>query len=142
MTFLDSAPRHGRYGALVSFLLLTLAVAALGSWATVPEIPHWYAGLAKPSFNPPSWVFGPVWTILYVFMAVAAWRVWRLVGLSQPLALFLVQLALNCAWSFLFFRAHELGLALADSVAMLVFIVWTGLAFYRRDRIAGILFVP
>jgi len=142
MALLDSPAERGRYGALAAFLALTMTVAALGSWSTVPEIPHWYAGLVKPGFNPPSWVFGPVWTALYAAMAVAAWRVWRLAGMARPLALFFVQLALNCAWSFLFFRAHELGLALADSVAMLVMIVWTGLAFYRRDRIAGALFVP
>lgn len=145
MTFVDHAPdRHyGRYGTLALFLALTLGVGAVAGFATTPEIGGWYATLAKPSFNPPNWVFGPVWTTLYALMGIAAWRVWRVAGLrSRPMLLFFVQLALNFAWSFIFFRAHEIGAALADIVALLILVLWTALSFAKRDRIAGLLFVP
>src|ERR1700761_7693615 len=115
VTFIDEAPDNRRFSALKYFIILTLAVGALAAVATEPEIAGWYGALNKPSFNPPNWLFAPVWTALYVIMAVAAWRVWRVVGLkSVPLVLFFVQLALNFAWSFLFFRSHLIGVALAD----------------------------
>ncbi|HEX4303344.1 MAG TPA: TspO/MBR family protein [Rhizomicrobium sp.] len=145
MTFVDHVPgRHrGRYGALVLFLILTLAVGGAAGYATAPEIAGWYATLHRPSFAPPNGVFAPVWTTLYVLMGIAAWRVWRVVGLgSRPMLLFFVQLALNFAWSFLFFRYHRIDAALVEIVVLLLFIVWTAVSFARRDRIAGLLFVP
>ena len=133
----------GRYGALIAFLVLTLAVGGLGSLATMPAIPGWYAGLHKPSFNPPNGIFAPVWTTLHILMAIAAWRVWRIAGMrSRALALFAVQLVLNCAWSFIFFGAHMIGAALAELLVLLVLVTWTTLAFARIDRLAGWLFVP
>ncbi len=146
MTFVDHAPdRHSghHYGALALFLILTLAVGGAAGYATAPEIAGWYATLHRPSFAPPNGVFAPVWTTLYVLMGIAAWRVWRVTGLgSRALLLFFVQLALNFAWSFLFFRYHRIDAALAEIVVLLLFIVWTAAAFARRDRIAGVLFVP
>ncbi len=145
MTFVDHAPdRHyGRYGTLVLFLILTLAVGGAAGYATAPEIAGWYATLHHPSFAPPNGVFAPVWTALYVLMGIAAWRVWRVAGLgSRPLLLFFVQLALNFAWSFIFFRYHRIDLALAEILVLLVFILLTTAAFARRDRIAALLFVP
>lgn len=133
----------GEYGALAAFLVATLAVGGLGSLATMPEIVGWYAGLNKPSFNPPNWIFGPVWTTLYVFMAVAAWRVWRRAGLRNfAMALFALQLAFNLAWSFIFFAAHAPGPALAELLGLDVLVVWTAIRFGRVDEIAGWLFVP
>jgi len=133
--------RH--YGALLAFLLLTQAAGAAGGLVTYPQIAGWYAQLAKPSFNPPGWIFGPVWTTLYVLMAVAAWRVWRVAGLrSRPMIVFFVQLALNTAWSFIFFGAHAVGWALAEVAVLLLIIVWTAIAFVRRDRAAGLLMLP
>lgn len=128
---------------LLGFLLLTLAVGALGSVATTPEIPVWYAGLAKPSFNPPDWIFAPVWTALYILMAIAAWRVWRVAGLkSLELKLFGVQLALNLAWSWVFFYLHQVQAALYEMGALWLLIAMTLAVFWRRDRIAGLLFLP
>jgi tryptophan-rich sensory protein len=101
-----------RWIGLVFWLGLCLAVAGLGGRLTVNEIPGWYRTLVRPAIAPPNWVFGPVWTLLYALMAIAAWRVW-LAAPSQMrtcgLALFLVQLALNFAWSWIFFRQHALG---------------------------------
>ena len=129
--------------ALVIFLAVTFAAAGIGSLATTPNIATWYAGLAKPSWNPPNWIFGPVWTILYISMAVAAWLVWRQGGLWHwALALFAVQLALNAAWSWLFFGFHLPGAAFAEVVALLVAIAATTIAFWQHSLAAGILMLP
>lgn len=105
----------------------------------------WYRSLNKPEWNPPNWIFGPVWTTLYLMMGIAAWRVWRRGGFAvnaRPLGLFLVQLLLNAAWTPLFFRFHLLGWALAEMVVLWGFIAATIVAFYRRDRAAAYLLVP
>lgn len=143
MTSIDEAPDNRRFSALKYFVILTLAVGAVAAVVTEPEIAGWYGALNKPSFNPPDWLFAPVWTALYVIMAVAAWRVWRIAGLkSLPLILYFVQLALNFAWSFLFFHFHLIGVALADIGLLLLLIIMTAVAFWRRERIAGLLLVP
>ena len=130
---------------LLALLALCLGVGAFGSYATLPEIPTWYATLNKPSFNPPNWLFGPVWTTLYVLMATAAWLVWRAagwIGARGALALFFLQLALNLLWSFLFFAWHRIGLAAIEVLAMLAAIVATALAFRRHSRAAALLLLP
>ena len=102
---------------LAVIVLICFAAAGLGGLVTAPNIPNWYADLAKPTWNPPSWVFGPVWSCLYLMMAVSAWLVWRQAGFAEaklPLALFAVQLGLNSLWSILFFGLHRHGLAAAD----------------------------
>ena len=128
---------------LLLFLAVTFAAAGIGSIATAPNIPTWYAGLAKPTWNPPNWIFGPVWTTLYISMAVAAWLVWRQGGLWQwPLALFAVQLALNAAWSWLFFGFHMPGAAFIEVVALFAAIAATTIAFWPKSMAAGILMLP
>jgi tryptophan-rich sensory protein len=123
--------------------VLTLGVGAVSGIATAHSIDGWYATLAKPSFNPPNDIFGPVWTTLYVLMGVAAWRVWRHVSLNnKAMLLFFVQLALNFAWSFIFFEAHAIAFALAEIVVLLFLILVTMAGFWRIDRFAGLLFVP
>jgi tryptophan-rich sensory protein len=131
--------------ALVAFIALCLAVAAVGGAVTATSVGTWYAGLAKPSFNPPDWLFGPVWTALYLMMAVAAWRVWRARGLADAraaLGLWALQLALNLVWSFVFFGARMIGAALAEIVVLLLAILATLALFWRIDRAAGWLMVP
>lgn len=106
---------------------------------------EWYATLRKPSWNPPAWVFGPVWTALYTMMAVAAWLVWRRGGWAaqrRPLALFLVQLALNAGWTPLFFGLKSPGLALAEIGLLWLAIVGTLIAFARVSRAAAWLLAP
>lgn len=128
---------------LLGFLALTLALGFIAGQVTAPNIPTWYAHLAKPTFNPPNWVFAPVWTTLYVLIAVAAWRVWRKAGWrARGLALWLIQLALNFAWSFLFFGAHAPGAALADLAVLWLAIISTIVVFWRTNRAAGLLLVP
>ena len=143
MSLLSSNDGPSRYRPLFVFLLLTLGVGALGSVATEPSIPTWYAGLAKPGFTPPDWLFAPVWTALYILMAVAAWLVWRVAGTkSFEMALFGLQLAFNCLWSFLFFYAHRVGAALLEIGVLWLLILGTLVLFWRRDRWGGILLLP
>lgn len=130
---------------LAVLLALCLGAAALGSAATVPRIDDWYATLNKPLWTPPSWVFGPVWTVLYIAMAVAAWLVWRqreTGGVWVPLLLFAVQLALNMAWSWLFFGLKSPALGFADIVLLWIAIAATLVAFWGRSRVAGLLLAP
>jgi translocator protein len=127
---------------LFGFLLITFAVAGISGASTSGSVRGWYLTISKPSWNPPSWVFGPVWTALYAMMAVAAWLVWRQAGWSSALLLFGIQLALNAAWSPLFFGLHRIDLALADIVLMWAAIVATTVAFWKVTPFAGWLFVP
>lgn len=146
MSITSESPQPRRWGVLILLLLVVFAVSAVGSWVTLPKIPTWYAGLVKPSFNPPSWLFGPVWTALYAGMAVAAWRVWTAGGddaeRQLALALFWVQLALNAIWSPIFFGLERPGVALVVILAMWLAIAATMVRFFRIDRLAGWLFVP
>jgi tryptophan-rich sensory protein len=136
------SPLDHSWLALVVLLILCFAVAGAGGLATAPSIPNWYAGLAKPSWTPPSWVFGPVWSVLYLSMAVAAWWVWRRGDAVVPMVLFGIQLVFNAAWSWLFFWLHSPGVAFIDIVLLWMAIVATTVVFWRRSTLAGILFVP
>lgn len=130
---------------LVVCVMICFAAAGLGGLVTTPNVPNWYAQLAKPAWTPPSGVFGPVWTLLYLMMAVAAWLIWRQAGLVAarlPLGLFAVQLVLNSLWSILFFGLHSPGAAFVDIVLLWAAILATAVAFYRRSRWAGGLLVP
>jgi translocator protein len=137
-----SMPTKQHLLALVVLLILCSTVAGLGGLATTPNIANWYANLAKPAWTPPDWVFGPVWSILYLSMAVAAWLVWRQGNATVPMTLFGIQLAANAAWSWLFFGLHSPGAALIDIVLLWAAIAATTIAFWRRSRLAGILFLP
>ena len=130
---------------LAVFVLICLAISAAGGVITATSVSNWYVTLNKPSFNPPDWVFGPVWTVLYICIAVAGWRVWRNLGgaLRQPaMAAYAIQLALNLSWSFFFFGLQMIGLALIDIGALLLVVVVNGFMFWRIDRLAGALFAP
>ena len=131
--------------AIVIPIAAVVAASILGQIATFPNLAPWYAGLAKPPFNPPNWLFGPVWTTLYVLMAYAAFRVHRLTPSSKrsrALALFYVQLAFNAAWSWMFFAAHSPALGLVNIIPQLALILGVILVFYRLDRTAAWCLVP
>lgn len=130
---------------LIVFLTVCLVAAGIGGMVTAPNIPNWYAGLAKPSWIPPNWVFGPVWTALYLSMAVAGWLVWRQggwAGAARPLIVFGAQLLLNVLWSCLFFGLHRPGLAFGEVLVLWALILVTMVLFWQRSRLAGVLFVP
>jgi len=129
--------------ALAGFVILCLAVGGSSGYFTAAGVGAWYDGLVKPSFQPPKWLFGPVWTVLYILMAVAAWFVWREAGLMNgAMALFALQLLLNFAWSFIFFSAHRIGLALADIAALWLALAATIYAFALVDVRAAWLLAP
>ena len=135
-------------GPVVGLILLIVTcfgAAGLGQIATGPQIDTWYAALAKPAWTPPNWIFGPVWSLLYLCMAFAAWRVWQRHGWKRatvPLSLFLIQLLLNVAWSWLFFYLQGPGIAFAEIVVLWVAIAATTAAFWHSSRAAGLLMFP
>ena len=127
---------------LIAWLAICFAAAATGVFVTMGQ---WFADLNKPSWNPPSWLFGPVWTLLYIAMAVAAWLVWRTGGwkLRTPaLALFMLQWLLNALWTPLFFGLHRIDLALIDITLMWLAIAATIAAFYRISKSSAYLLIP
>ena len=137
--------------ALVLSIILPIAVGAVGAIFTSEAIPTWYAAIEKPAWNPPSWLFGPVWSFLYITMGLSAWLVWRS-GRGQAVAVerrvttallvYAAQLGANAAWSPIFFGVKSLGLALAVIALLLVLIVATIHSFYQVNRLAGLLLVP
>ncbi len=145
MTF-DARPSPTRQAlALIFFLGVCLTIGAIGGAVTSTSVTTWYPHLRKPSFNPPDWVFSPVWTALYISMAVAAWNIWRRHGRQSTrlaMSLFVGQLALNLAWSILFFGLQQIGLALIEIILLFAAITGTALAFGRLDRVAALLFIP
>lgn len=129
---------------LIAWLVLCFVVSVLGATASV-QAKSFYGQLEQPEWAPPSWVFGPVWTVLYIMMAVAAWLVWRTGGFRAnkfALGLFLVQLGLNALWSWLFFAWHFGALAFVDIVLLWMLIIATLVAFWRVRPLAGFLLVP
>ncbi|HEY3780666.1 MAG TPA: TspO/MBR family protein [Fimbriimonadaceae bacterium] len=130
--------------SFIGFVLACQAIGLLGSIPTFKAIPTWYARLTKPSWTPPNKVFGPVWTALYLLMALAAWRCYDVEGqrFEQWLTPFAVQLGLNLAWSWIFFGAKKIGLALIEMVVLWAFILWCLIAFWKVDELSGILLMP
>lgn len=127
------------------FILAVVAVSVLGGLATAAAIPDWYATLAKPSWTPPNWVFGPAWTTLYVLMAVAAWLVWRrrrMVEVRGALIAWWAQLALNLLWTLIFFGLRQPLWGLVEIVALWIAIAITIVLFHRVRPLAALLLVP
>ncbi len=137
----------GNAPALIVSLVICFAAAGVGSVAVNQTLQTWYTELRKPDWNPPNWVFGPVWTALYTAMAIAAWLVWKnrsgnATAARSALAWFGLQLALNTAWSFIFFGWRLPGWAFVEILALWVTILITILASWRVSRAAAILLVP
>lgn len=131
-------------GALVLFVGLSLAAGGIGSFSTMDAIPTWYATLTKPSFNPPNWVFGPVWTTLYVLMGIAAWRVSRSTreGKHKVLTLFIAHLFVNCFWSIAFFGMQNPELALGTIAVLWLLILTLITSFWKYSKLASVLLLP
>ena len=125
---------------------IPVAVGGLSGLFTKPEIDGWYQTIAKPTWQPPNWVFGPVWTTLYIMMGVALYLVWRSNAPAQQkkqaIILWFIQLVLNFFWSYIFFNQHQLGWALAEIIVLWIFIILTILAFGRIRQVAAWLLVP
>ena len=128
---------------LIGFISLCLAVGSVSGYFTVTGVREWFPSLVKPSFNPPSWLFAPVWTVLYIMMGIAAWLVWRRGGdINLALGMFFIQLALNFLWSFLFFNLRRIDVALLEILVLWISIAVTLSLFWNVDRRAGLLLVP
>ncbi|MDP4002119.1 TspO/MBR family protein [Methylobacterium sp. NEAU K] len=135
---------------LAAAIAPVMATAVIGSMATRAEIPGWYAGLNKPPFNPPDWVFPVAWTVLDMMIAASLWRLLGAAPRTGParagwrlaLAAFLVQIAVNAVWTPVFFTAHAMGAGLIVVAVLLVMVLWTIRLSWRFDRIAAWLLVP
>ena len=127
-------------GALGVFVLVVFGAGTAIGVSTLPG--EWYAGLVKPSFNPPNWIFGPVWSVLYVAIAVAGWRTWQRDRTGRAMKLWFAQMIANFAWSPVFFAAHRVGLAFAVILLLLVLIVAFVAIAWRHDRLSALLFAP
>ncbi len=126
-------------------VIVCYGAALLGNLATMPQLPTWYANIEKPTWTPPDWLFGPVWSLLYAMMAVAVWLIWRKAGWragKKPLIWFGCQLALNSFWSILFFGIHSPGWAFVDILFLWLAILMSIRTFWPLSRLAAALLIP
>lgn len=133
-----------RLPALAGWLLFTFAFAAIGAYASA-QAGSFYLSLDRPAWAPPAWLFGPAWSVLYLLMGIAAWRVWRTAGeggVRSALTSYVVQLAANALWTWLFFAWRQGAWAFVEILVLWVLIAATIIAFRRRDKTAGLLLVP
>lgn len=136
--------RQKQITGLIIWVLVCYATSAVGALASI-QARSFYGQLVQPAWAPPGWVFGPVWTVLYALMAIAAWLIWRSGGINgnrAALALFVIQLVFNALWSWLFFAWHLGALALADVLLLWALIAVTIVLFWRKSPYAGILLIP
>jgi tryptophan-rich sensory protein len=140
----QSGPVGSGWRTVAGFLVLCFAAYGLSGAMTASSVGGWYQQLVKPGFNPPDWAFAPVWAILFIAMAVAGARTWHAAGPVRGLAMlaFALQLALNLAWTAVFFGLNATGGAVIVNALLLAAIAWCTLLFWRRDRIAGSLMAP
>lgn len=141
---MPSISKQKQIMGLVGWLVVSFAASAVGAVASI-QAKSFYGQLAQPGWAPPPWVFGPVWTVLYALMGIAAWLVWLSGGFRanrRALTLFLLQLAFNALWSWLFFTWHLGLMALADVLMLWVLIVATLVSFWRVRPLAGALLIP
>lgn len=129
---------------IVLCTVLCLGLGIASSFSTIAEIKGWYDTIQKPTWNPPNWIFGPVWSTLYLLMGIAVARVWHIGGSNSKTAIttFIIQFVLNIAWSYIFFAKHEIGFALAELIIMWICIFITIVLFSRIDKVAAWLLVP
>jgi len=132
--------------AAVMFVVLCFLAGALGSVYTYPSIPTWYAALNKPYFNPPNFLFGPVWTLLYLLMGISAAIVWsksdKNKSVDTAINIFMLQLGLNTLWSIIFFGYHRLFFALVEIILLWLAILWCTIAFFKISKPAGWMMIP
>jgi benzodiazapine receptor len=132
--------------AFIINIAIPLAIGALGAFFTASSVNTWYVSLAKPSFNPPNFIFAPVWTAIFITIGIAAYLVWQkrstITRFPRTIAIYFIQLLLNVMWSFIFFYAHQIGVAVFESVFLLFVVIVNAITFYKIDKRAGLLFIP
>ena len=131
-----------KYLSLVIILLITFIAPMIGSYATATFKEPWYSEIILPSFNPPSWVFAPVWTTLYLLMSIAIWKIWKNSFDIKILKIYFIHLFFNSTWSIVFFGFHLIGLALVNLIIILLFIIFLMKKYLMRDKISFYLMIP
>ena len=131
-----------KYLSLGLILLVTFAASGIGGFVTSSFKEPWYSEIILPTFNPPSWVFGPVWTVLYILMSVAIWIVWSKTSDKKILQLYFIHLFFNAIWSIIFFGFHQIFIALIDLGIILIFIIWLMKIYYQVSKISFLLMTP
>jgi benzodiazapine receptor len=131
-----------KYLSLFLILLITSLASAIGGFTTASFKEPWYSEIILPSFNPPSWVFAPVWTTLYIMMSIAIWKIWINSFDSKVLKLYFIHLFFNGTWSIVFFGFHQIGLALINLVIILIFIILLMKSYFVRDKVSFYLMTP
>ena len=131
-----------KYLSLTFILLITFLASGIGGYTTATFKEPWYSQIILPSFNPPSWVFGPVWTVLYILMSVAIWRVWINYYDNKILNIYFLHLFFNMIWSVIFFGFHQILLALLNLLVILFFIIWLMKIYYKTSKLSFLLMVP
>ena len=132
--------------AFIIALAIPIAVGAIGGLFTAHSVKTWYLGINKPAFNPPSWLFSPVWTTIFILIGISSYLVWQkrdqITHKPRTIAVYAMQLLLNLMWSFIFFYARRIDLALFEIVILFIMILINTSVFYKIDKRAGLLFVP
>ena len=131
-----------KYLSLVIILLITFIAPAIGSYATSTFKEPWYSEIILPVFNPPSWVFAPVWSSLYLMMSLAIWKIWINIFDSKLLKIYFVHVFFNSTWTIVFFGFHQIGLALLNLIIILIFIVILMKEYFKKDKISFYLMIP
>ena len=131
-----------KYLSLVIILLVTFIAPMIGSYATATFKEPWYSEIILPSFNPPSWVFAPVWTTLYLLMSIAIWKIWKNSFNTRILKIYFIHLFFNSTWSIVFFGFHLIGLALVNLIIILLFIIFLMKEYLMIDKISFYLMTP
>ena len=131
-----------KYLSLIFILIITFIASAIGGFTTASFKEPWYSEIILPTFNPPSWVFGPVWTTLYIFMSVAIWGAWNKSSDKKVLQVYFVHLFFNAMWSVIFFGFHQIFIALIDLGIILIFIIWLMKIYYKINKISFLLMTP
>ena len=131
-----------KYLSLVLILLITFVASAIGGFTTASFKEPWYSEIILPSFNPPSWVFGPVWTMLYILMSIAIWRIWIKFFDRKILNIYFYHIFFNAMWSIIFFGFHQIELALLNLVIILIFIIILMRIYFYKDKLSFLFMAP
>ena len=131
-----------KYLSLTIILLITFVAPTIGGYATSAFKEPWYSQIILPSFNPPSWVFAPVWSSLYLMMSLAIWKIWIKIFDSKLIKLYFAHIFFNSTWTIVFFGFHQIGLALINLIIILVFIIILMKEYFKKDKISFYLMLP
>ena len=134
--------KKNKYLSLFLILIITFIASGIGGFVTASFKEPWYSEIILPSFNPPSWVFAPIWTSLYILMSIAIWKVWINFYDKKILNIYFIHLFFNATWSIVFFGFHQIGLALLNLIVIVIFILILSRIYFKKDKLSFYLTVP